>query len=105
MVDAQLSGSGTLNGGALSGAETFNHPSNDWYIGNNHLGRYHNNQIGSVRVWDMARSADQVLGDRASPETNHTGVRVVLPFAVDGSDVSGNGHHATLYGGATVKWP
>ncbi len=98
----------------VNNGETFNHPVNDFYIGS-HKQRHHDSYIGSLRIWDLARTADEVVADMQSPENidaDYRGhVKVMIPFASsnsnsDGvrvaSDSSGNGNDAQLRGGATI---
>ena len=90
-----------------SEGETMNNLSNNLYIGGNHLGRYHNSQIRAIRIWNVTRSATEVASDMLTPERMYENVQVLLPFhEVDSDnispDISGNGHDATLYGGAAI---
>ena len=101
-IDGIEAGSATLVSGAsapISG-ESFANPQ-DLVVGGNHLNRYHDAALASLRIWSMARTAEQVSMDRLDPEGMEEGVVVLHRFA-DVADASGNGYDLTLHGGATV---
>lgn len=70
-------------------------------IGGNHLARYLNAQISTVRLWSKALSSTEVVSAMANPEGVSSEVFSLLKLDGDANDSSGNNNHATAH---NVAW-